>query len=96
MTPDTTPQHLPVTGYLRQVQIIGRKGISEAQAAANRRNGAGARRPRVALPALVPWSSATFWRKVKAGEFPAPAKLSENVTAWSVESVRAWLASKAA
>jgi len=43
------------------------------------------------IPAIVPFSSATLWRKVKAGTFPAPVKLSERVTAWPVESVRAWM-----
>jgi len=43
------------------------------------------------IPAPVPFSSATLWRKVKAGTFPAPVKLSERVTAWKVESIREWL-----
>lgn len=43
------------------------------------------------IPAVVPFSSATLWRKVKAGTFPAPVKLSERVTAWRVEDVREWL-----
>ena len=38
----------------------------------------------------VPFSPATLWRKVKAGTFPAPVKLSERVTAWRWEDVRAW------
>lgn len=48
------------------------------------------------IPAIVPFSSATLWRKVKAGTFPAPVKLSERVTAWPVESVRAWMNSRTA
>lgn len=48
------------------------------------------------IPAIVPFSSATLWRKVKAGTFPAPVKLSERVTAWPVESVRAWMDSRTA
>lgn len=43
------------------------------------------------IPAPVPFSSATLWRRVKAGTFPKPVKLSERVTAWRVEDVRAWL-----
>ena len=39
----------------------------------------------------VPWSHATLWRRVKAGEFPAPEKLSPNVTAWRWGDVKAWL-----
>ena len=45
------------------------------------------------IPALIPFSSATLWRKVKAGTFPAPLKLSERVTAWRVEDVRTWMQS---
>jgi predicted DNA-binding transcriptional regulator AlpA len=43
------------------------------------------------IPAVVPFSSATLWRNVKAGTFPAPVKLSQGVTAWRVEEVRAWM-----
>jgi predicted DNA-binding transcriptional regulator AlpA len=43
------------------------------------------------IPVIIPFSSSTLWRKVKAGTFPAPVKLSERVTAWPVESVRAWM-----
>lgn len=48
------------------------------------------------IPAPVPFSSATLWRKCKSGEFPKPVKLSERVTAWRVEDVRQWLAAHAA
>lgn len=43
----------------------------------------------------VPFSHSTLWRKVKRGEFPAPVKLSERITAWKVESVQHWLNEKA-
>ncbi len=42
---------------------------------------------------VVPFSDSTIWRKVKAGEFPKPHKLSKNITAWKAEDVRAWLES---
>ena len=48
------------------------------------------------IPAPVPFSSATLWRRVKAGTFPKPVKLSERVTAWRVEDVRAWLSAQGA
>jgi predicted DNA-binding transcriptional regulator AlpA len=48
------------------------------------------------VPSIVPFSSATLWRKVKAGEFPKPIKLSERVTAWKVEDVRAWMQAREA
>ncbi len=46
------------------------------------------------IPAIVPFSSATLWRMVKAGSFPSPVKLSQRVTAWRVEEVRAWMHSR--
>jgi predicted DNA-binding transcriptional regulator AlpA len=42
-------------------------------------------------PAPLPFSAPTLWRKVKAGTFPAPHKLSQRVTAWQVGTVRAWM-----
>ena len=42
------------------------------------------------LRKILPFSSATLWRKVRAGQFPRPYKLSERVTAWRVDDVRAW------
>jgi len=46
-------------------------------------------------PAPLPFSAPTLWRKVKAGTFPKPVKLSERVTAWKVGTVRAWMAAQA-
>jgi prophage regulatory protein len=46
-------------------------------------------------PAPLPFSAPTLWRKVKAGIFPAPVKLSERVTAWNVGTVRAWMTAQA-
>jgi prophage regulatory protein len=48
------------------------------------------------IPAPVPFSPATLWRKVKSGEFPQPVKRSKRITAWRVEDVRAWLAARSA
>jgi predicted DNA-binding transcriptional regulator AlpA len=47
------------------------------------------RRPDV--PAPLPFSAPTLWRKVKERTFPAPVKLSDRVTAWRVGDVREWL-----
>lgn len=49
---------------------------------------------RPGAPAPLPFSAPTLWRKVKAGTFPKPVKLSERVTAWNVGTVRAWLAAQ--
>ena len=44
------------------------------------------------IPAIFPFSSATLWRKVKAGTFPKPVKLGPRITAWRVEDIRAFQA----
>ena len=43
------------------------------------------------LVPIVSFSASTIWRRVKNRTFPAPIKLSERVTAWRAEDVRAWL-----
>jgi predicted DNA-binding transcriptional regulator AlpA len=48
------------------------------------------------LGGILPLSSPTLWRMVKAGDFPAPVKLSPRVTAWRVEDIRSWMQSRAA
>ncbi len=48
------------------------------------------------IPFIIPFSNTTLWRKVKAGEFPAPIKISARVTAWRAEDVRAWMQAQAA
>ncbi|MDM0077471.1 AlpA family phage regulatory protein [Variovorax sp. J2P1-59] len=48
------------------------------------------------MPAPLPFSAPTLWRKVKSGTFPAPCKLSERVTAWNVGDVRAWIKAQTA
>lgn len=45
-------------------------------------------------PAPLPFSAATFWRRVQAGDFPRPLKLGERITAWRVGDVRAWIAAQ--
>lgn len=83
-------------GYIRQSDLIGEQPVSPEQAGRNRAAGKGPRRPRAGKQGLVPLSSPTLWRKVKAGDFPAPVKLSERVTAWRTQDVLAWLQSRAA
>lgn len=43
------------------------------------------------LLTLLPFSHATLWRKVKAGTFVKPVKLSERITAWPRADVFAWM-----
>lgn len=45
------------------------------------------------IPAILPFSPATLWRKVKDGSFPQPIKLSDRITAWRMDDVEAWLES---
>lgn len=49
-------------------------------------------RLKAVLP-LVPFGRATVWRKVAAGQFPAPCKVA-GVTAWRNDELRAWLAAQ--
>lgn len=71
---------LPETGYLRLSQIVGKKPTADDPG----------------LPALVPVSASTLWQWVRNGKFPAPVKLGPRTTAWSVESIRAYLKQVAA
>ncbi len=42
------------------------------------------------LQQFVPFSPSTLRRKVLAGEFPQPVKLSARVVAWRLDDVIAW------
>jgi prophage regulatory protein len=43
------------------------------------------------IPGIIPCSRTTIWRKVRAGEFPKPVKLSERITAWRASDIRQWM-----
>lgn len=43
---------------------------------------------------VLPFSDATLWRRIGNGTFPKPKKLSEKISAWRVEEVRAWFDSQ--
>ncbi len=72
------PVTIPETGYLRETQLVSKP----------------ARKRRPATTGIFPFSAPTLWRMVKRGDFPAPIKLSEKVTAWKVEDIRTWIASR--
>ena len=91
MSAQTYTTGLPATGFIRQAQLIGESPVTPEQAEANKRRGKGPKRARSGTPAIVPWSSATLWRKIKAGQFCAPVKISAGITAFRVEDVRQWL-----
>ena len=50
------------------------------------------RQPQVLM--FVPISRSTLWRRIQAGTFPGPVKLSARVTAWRAEDVRNWIAAQ--
>ena len=39
-------------------------------------------------------SRTTLWRRVRAGEFPAPTVLGVNAIGWPASAITAWLASR--
>ncbi len=41
---------------------------------------------------LVPFSSATLWRRIAAGRVPRPVKLGDRITAWRVADIRQFMA----
>jgi predicted DNA-binding transcriptional regulator AlpA len=48
------------------------------------------------LMPCLPFSSATLWRRIAAGEFPKPIKISARITAWRVEEVKEWICKQCA
>lgn len=43
---------------------------------------------------LLPFGESTLWTKTRKGEFPAPVKLSDRITAWKTIEVLEWMKSK--
>ncbi|NRF70353.1 AlpA family phage regulatory protein [Aquincola sp. S2] len=71
---------MPQPLYYRESQLIGRRATPT----------------RSARTGLLPFSSATLWRMVRAGKFPKPVKLADRVTAWPASDVDAWRQSRTA
>jgi predicted DNA-binding transcriptional regulator AlpA len=69
--------NIPVDGFLRLYQIVGRKEkVREG-------------RPTIpAIPPIIPVSKSSWWAGVKSGKYPKPVKLSTNTTAWNAEDIR--------
>jgi len=40
---------------------------------------------------VIPFSTSTLWRKCRTGDFPAPVRVSNQITAWRVGDIREWL-----
>lgn len=45
---------------------------------------------------IVPFAQSTLWRKIREGNFPAPIRVSDAISAFRVGSIREWLADPAA
>lgn len=45
---------------------------------------------------IVPFTQSTLWRKIREGNFPAPIRVSDAISAFRVGSIREWLADPAA
>lgn len=43
---------------------------------------------------VLPFSSSTLWRMVRAGEFPEPVRLSRNIVAWRRADVDEWISGR--
>ena len=90
---------LPETGYVRLSHIIGQSEVTEEEAQRNRRDAETAKalgrkpntkpkRPRQAIPAVVPVKKSAWWAGVASGRFPKPTKcLGPRVAAWRVEAI---------
>ena len=48
------------------------------------------------VPPIFPVSPSGWWEGVRSGRYPAPVKLSERVTAWRVEDIRALISKQGA
>ena len=40
---------------------------------------------------VLPFSPAVLWRKVRAGTFPQPRRLSDNITGFPADDVEDWI-----
>ena len=77
-------------------QIVRAFAAGAPKAAPSVLDGDGYVRQSQLIPAIIPFSSSTLWRKVKSGEFPAPVKLTDSITAWRTQDIRAWMAARGA
>ena len=68
---------MPVNGFLRLYQIVGRKEKF--------REG---KPPIPAIPPIIPVSKSSWWAGVKAKKYPKPVKLGPNTTVWNVQDIR--------
>lgn len=93
MKPDLFPPKTPISSVdIEQINNVTKSVFDALPNSAYIREAQLVQSPtRPDSTAPLPFSAPTLWRKVKAGTFPKPIKLSERVTAWNVGDVRAWL-----
>jgi len=80
---------------LRLRDIVGRPEITPEMAAANRARKQDNRRPRAAIPPMIPVAPATWWRWVKARIAPQPINFN-GVTVWRQSDIDAFIAAQSA
>ena len=89
---------LPEIGFLRLAQIIGRPAVSEEEAEQNRRDAEIAKklsqkpnsrpkRPRQAIPPLIPISASSWWDGVSKKRYPQPVR-HQKITMWKISDIR--------
>ena len=85
---------IPETGFLNLTQIIGQEAVTEEQARDNRKRGKGPKRPRPAIPAVIPVKRSCWFAGVASGRFPKPVKIGDGRGSfYRVEDIRALIAS---
>jgi prophage regulatory protein len=78
-----------------RLACLEKKGVCATPANFDNLPDTGYMRQAQIIPAVIPVSSATWWRGVQSGRYPKPVKLSERVTAWKVGDIRQFLATQA-
>lgn len=73
---------LATTAARKERKYITKNGITRIIKARPERKG------------LLPMGETTIWDKVRSGEFPVPIKLTKRITAWRIEDIEAWMASR--
>ena len=97
MSPKITPTKSPIPSSIPAQKAIIHQSVFDAlpDSAFIRESQLVQSPKRPEHPAPLPFSAPTLWRKVAAGTFPKPIKLSERVTCWKVSEVRAWMTAQA-
>lgn len=74
--------------WLRLEQIVGQPEITPEQAAENRKYGKRQRRPRKAVPPIIPVGRTTWEMGVREGRFPSPRRIGR-IRVWGAGEIAA-------